>query len=87
MESNPVNSAPLFTTAMGKRLADLSHDLKTPLTSLKMAIHLLQEEAANLTPQQIQLLAAAAEDVDRLHLLIIEQLDPPHPPSSDTEQS
>jgi K+-sensing histidine kinase KdpD len=57
--------------------ADLSHDLKTPLTSIKMSIYLLMEDAAHFSPAQRELLTAAAEDVERLQALIAEHLDKP----------
>jgi K+-sensing histidine kinase KdpD len=61
-----------------ERFGELSHDLKTPLTSLRMSVHLLQEDPeGTLTPAQRELLATAAEDVERLHALIVEHLDKP----------
>ena len=46
----------------------VSHQLKTPLTSIRMAIHLLLEEKVGpLTEKQAELLVAAREDSDRLH--------------------
>ena len=45
----------------------VSHQLKTPLTSIRMAIHLLLEEkVGGLSPKQADLLVAAGEDAERL---------------------
>jgi K+-sensing histidine kinase KdpD len=76
MESDADSAVP--RSEFLRHLADLSHDLKTPLTSLKMSIHLLQEDAsAALTPAQRDLLGAAADEVERLQQLIVEHLDRP----------
>ena len=54
----------------------VSHQLKTPLTSIRMAIHLLLEEKVGaLTPKQTELLVAAREDSDRLHEILANLLD------------
>ncbi|SPD73205.1 conserved hypothetical protein [uncultured Desulfobacterium sp.] len=48
-------------------LSTVSHQLKTPLTSLRMSIHLLLEEKVGaLNEKQIELLVAAREDSERL---------------------
>lgn len=52
-------------------VATVSHQLKTPLTSLRMAVHLLLEEKVGpLTPQQTELLLAARDDSERLHSIL-----------------
>jgi signal transduction histidine kinase len=57
-------------------ISTVSHQLKTPLTSIRMAIHLLLEEKIGmLTPKQEDLLLAAGEDADRLHAIVEELLD------------
>ena len=57
-------------------VATVSHELKTPLTSVQMAIHLLLEELIGpLTPKQIELLLAAREDADRILTMINDLLD------------
>ncbi len=57
-------------------ISAVSHQLKTPLTSIRMAIHLLLEEkVGGLSPKQADLLVAASEDADRLHTIIDELLD------------
>ncbi len=54
----------------------VSHQLKTPLTSIRMAIHLLLEEKVGpLTEKQAELLVAAREDSDRLHTILNNLLD------------
>jgi len=57
-------------------IATVSHELKTPLTSVRMAIHLLLEEKVGaLTEKQTELLLAAREDSDRLHQILQSLLD------------
>jgi signal transduction histidine kinase len=57
-------------------ISTVSHQLKTPLTSIRMAIHLLLDEKTGmLTPKQEDLLVAAGEDADRLHTIVEELLD------------
>jgi signal transduction histidine kinase len=57
-------------------ISTVSHQLKSPLTSIRMAIHLLLEEKiGSLTPKQMELLVAAREDSDRLHSILINLLD------------
>jgi signal transduction histidine kinase len=55
-------------------VATVSHELKTPLTGVRLAIHLLLEEAAGpLTPKQTELLLDARENSERL-LNMVENL-------------
>jgi signal transduction histidine kinase len=57
-------------------ISTVSHQLKSPLTSIRMAIHLLLEERiGSLTPKQAELLVAAREDSDRLHSTLNNLLD------------
>jgi NtrC-family two-component system sensor histidine kinase KinB len=57
-------------------ISTVSHQLKSPLTSIRMAIHLLLEErVGGLTPKQAELLVAAREDSDRLHNILNDLLD------------
>lgn len=57
-------------------ISAVSHQLKTPLTSIRMAIHLLLEEkVGGLSPKQADLLVAAAEDAERLDTIVDELLD------------
>ena len=54
----------------------VSHQLKTPLTSIRMAIHLLLEDRlGTLTEKQVELLMTAREDSDRLHGILNNLLD------------
>jgi signal transduction histidine kinase len=57
-------------------VSTVSHELKTPLTSVQMAIHLLLEEVVGpLTPKQVELLLAARQDADRILAMINDLLD------------
>ncbi len=57
-------------------ISTVSHQLKTPLTSIRMAIHLLLEERVGpLGDKQVELLMAAREDSDRLHAILNGLLD------------
>jgi len=57
-------------------ISTVSHQLKTPLTSMRMAIHLLLEEKVGpLNEKQAELLVAAREDSDRLHDILNNLLD------------
>lgn len=57
-------------------ISTVSHQLKTPLTSIRMAIHLLLEEKVGfLTEKQVELLIAAREDSERLHNILNNLLD------------
>jgi len=57
----------------------VSHQLKTPLTTIRMALHLLLEEkVGRLSPKQSELVVAASEDADRLHSIIESLLDIGH---------
>jgi len=57
-------------------VSTVSHELKTPLTSIRMATHLLLEgQVGPLTAKQSELLTAAREDGDRLYSIIDNLLD------------
>jgi two-component system, NtrC family, sensor histidine kinase KinB len=57
-------------------ISTVSHELKTPLTSVRLATHvLLSEKLGPLTPKQIEMLAAARDDSDRLYRIIENLLD------------
>lgn len=54
----------------------VSHELKTPLTSIRMATHLLLEErVGSLTEKQTELLLTARDDAERLNEIIERLLD------------
>jgi NtrC-family two-component system sensor histidine kinase KinB len=57
-------------------ISTVSHQLKSPLTSIRMAIHLLLEEKiGTLNAQQAELLVAARDDSVRLHSILNNLLD------------
>jgi signal transduction histidine kinase len=57
-------------------VATVAHEFRTPLTSLRMAIHLVVEEAAGpLTEKQADLLHAARQDCERLQTVVDDLLD------------
>jgi signal transduction histidine kinase len=57
-------------------VATVSHELKTPLTSIRLALHLLLEEAVGpLTPKQTELLIDARDNGERLLRMVNNLLD------------
>ncbi len=57
-------------------VSTVSHQLKTPLTSIRMSIHLLLEERiGQLNEKQIELLMAAREDSERLASILNDLLN------------
>jgi PAS domain S-box-containing protein len=62
-------------------VATVSHELKTPLTSVRLAVHVLLEEVVgSLEPKQVELLIEARENTERLlklieHLLSLARLE------------
>ena len=57
-------------------VATVAHEFRTPLTSLRMAVHLCTEGVAGpLTEKQTDLLYAAREDCDRLQGMVDDLLD------------
>lgn len=59
----------------GELVAVASHELKTPLTTLRMSLLLLEEQTENLSGRQRELLAAAALGAEELAATIDELLD------------
>jgi two-component system, NtrC family, sensor histidine kinase KinB len=57
-------------------VATVSHELKTPLTSIRLALHLLLEETVGpLSPKQLELLVDARDNAERLLVMIDNLLD------------
>lgn len=57
-------------------LSVVSHELKTPLTSIRMGTHLLLEERLGpLTPKQADILVTARDDAERLNTIVERLLD------------
>jgi two-component system, NtrC family, sensor histidine kinase KinB len=57
-------------------IAVVSHELKTPLTSMRMAIHMLSDDRiGGLNSRQAELLTSAREDSERLNRIIESLLD------------
>lgn len=65
-----------FDELKNNLVATVAHEFRTPLTSLRMAIHLLTEGLAGpLTEKQADLLHAGREDCERLQSFVDELLD------------
>ncbi len=57
-------------------VSTVSHELKTPLTSVRMALHMLHDErVGQLNDKQAELLTAARDDAERLFGIVNELLD------------
>lgn len=57
-------------------VATVAHEFRTPLTSLRMAVHLCAEEIVGpLTEKQADLMFAARQDCDRLQAIVNDLLD------------
>jgi len=57
-------------------VATVAHEFRTPLTSLRMAIHLLAEQTVGpLNEKQLDLVTAAREECDRLQTIVDDLLD------------
>ena len=66
----------LLDAAKTHLVATVSHELKTPLTSVRMALHLLLEKTLGaLNPKQDELLEAARNDAERLLRILNNLLD------------
>jgi signal transduction histidine kinase len=65
-----------FDELKNNLVSTVAHEFRTPLTSLRMAIHLCTEEAVGpLTPKQADLLFAAREDCERLQTIVDDLLN------------
>jgi len=56
-------------------VATLSHELKTPLTSLSLSAELLQRDRERLSPEDRKLVDTISEDIDRMRHLADDLLD------------
>jgi two-component system, NtrC family, sensor histidine kinase KinB len=66
----------LLDDAKTNLVATVSHELKTPLTSVRMVLHLLLEKAVGpLTTKQEELLMTARDDAERLLRILNDLLD------------
>jgi len=66
----------LLDDAKTNLVGTVSHELKTPLTSLRMAVYLLLEKAVGpLVPAQREMLESARDDADRLLRILDSLLD------------
>ncbi len=67
-------------------ISTVSHELKTPLTSVRLAIHvLMSEKLGGLSVKQMELLEAARQDSDRLYRVIEDLLELSHLESGGAE--
>jgi signal transduction histidine kinase len=65
-----------FDELKNNLVATVAHEFRTPLTSLRMALHLCTEEVAGpLTAKQADLLFAARDDCERLQVIVDELLN------------
>ncbi|HVV16351.1 MAG TPA: ATP-binding protein [Polyangia bacterium] len=65
-----------FDELKNNLVATVAHEFRTPLTSLRMAIHLcLEETVGPLNDKQLDLLAAARQDTERLQRIVDDLLD------------
>lgn len=65
-----------FDELKNNLVATVAHEFRTPLTSLRMAIHLCTEEAVGpLTTKQADLMFAAREDCERLQTIVDDLLN------------
>ena len=66
----------LLDAAKSNLVATVSHELKTPLTSIRMTLHLLLEKTLGaLTTRQDEMLQAARDDSERLLRILNDLLD------------
>lgn len=66
----------LLDNAKTNLVGTVSHELKSPLTSLRLAVYLLLEQNVGpLTPKQLELLEGARDDAERLLRILDNLLD------------
>jgi signal transduction histidine kinase len=76
----------LLDAAKTNLVATVSHELKTPLTGLRMALHLVTEKTVGeLLPKQEELLQTAQDDAERLLRILNDLLDLARLDSGQTE--
>jgi NtrC-family two-component system sensor histidine kinase KinB len=64
-----------FEESRHRFISMLSHQLKTPMTSLSMSVNLLKEKLVDLPPRRVELLDMAIKDCQSLAALITELVD------------
>ncbi|HXU81647.1 MAG TPA: ATP-binding protein [Polyangia bacterium] len=65
-----------FDELKSNLVATVAHEFRTPLTSLRMALHLCTDQVVGpLTGKQAELLGAAREDCERLQRIVDDLLD------------
>ncbi len=64
-----------FEESRQRFISMLSHQLKTPMTSLAMSVNLLKEKLEDLSPRRLELLDIAVKDCQTLSGLITELVD------------
>lgn len=79
------NEQRALEAARQRFIATLSHQLKTPLTSLSMAVNLLAERVDRERPETAELLAIAREGTAALSAQVAELIDAAHRPAAALE--
>jgi len=64
-----------FEESRRRFISMLSHQLKTPMTSLRMSVDLLQEKLVDLAPAERELLSIARENCASLSALVSDLID------------
>ncbi len=64
-----------FEDARHRFISMLSHQLKTPMTSLSLSVNLLRERLRDASPQEAELLTIATEDCGSLSRLVSELIE------------
>lgn len=65
-----------FDELKNNLVATVAHEFRTPLTSLRMAVHLCAEESVGpLNDKQLDLMQAARQDTERLQQIVDDLLD------------